>query len=462
MKSTVFLTIISALTLVNCATVPESPWTALTPTASLDPSVKALSSFDGSFALAVVTLSANGVNATTTGVIKREAATQIADGQLQQLTETEGNVPIATTLGQQDAESIQGLIQQLSSPQLNQENLLTQIGDGQLQQSSGSVPTEIPTPTTDSLLAQISDGQPQEQSIVAPLLQTASVLGQISDGQVQQQTTASLLAQIGDGQIQQQTTADVLAQISDGQVQQQTVKPSSASVLAQITDGQVQQQTTVAPAPTDSVLANISDVQIQQTATAAAIVNFGQLSDGQIQDQSTAAGLSQIPDGQLQDLSTAPGLNQISDGQFQQTTSAEIQSAQITDGQIQATASASFDSSGFGQTCAAPNSLQVHLNNGVLTDSQGRIGAIVANRQFQFDGPPPQSGTIYAGGWSIVPLDFQDGSTSTTGGQYGKLALGQQTTFYRCLSGDFYNLYDQSIGGQCSEVEFTVLKIVSC
>ncbi len=312
----------------------------------------------------------------------------------------------------------------------------TQISDGQVQDNTKVQPTH-------TVLNQISDGQVQQNT------KTASVLAQISDGQVQQQTTASVLAQIGDGQVQQQTTAAVLAQIGDGQVQQQT---KTASVLAQIADGQVQ----------------------QQTKTTAAAVQ--QISDGQIQQQTKT---------------TAAAVNQISDGQIQQTpaaTTAKGQASQITDGQVQATgssASTSSDdsSSGFEETCAADNSLVVKLNDGVLTDAKGRIGAIVANRQFQFDGPPPQAGTIYAKGWSIVPLDFEEDLTTQivadTGNKgkgkdikkdkkekrstsWGKLALGGQTTFYRCLSGDFYNLYDESIGGQCSEVEFTVLKIVSC
>lgn len=32
------------------------------------------------------------------------------------------------------------------------------------------------------------------------------------------------------------------------------------------------------------------------------------------------------------------------------------------------------------------------------------------------------------------------------------LALGSYTVFYQCLSGTFYNLYDESVGGQCSPV----------
>lgn len=86
-------------------------------------------------------------------------------------------------------------------------------------------------------------------------------------------------------------------------------------------------------------------------------------------------------------------------------------------------------------------SLSITLSNGVLKDSQGRTGCIVANRQFQFDGPP-QAGTIYASGWSVC--------------QNGSLAIGGNAIFYQCLSGNFYNLYDQSQGNQCNRVYLLV------
>lgn len=81
--------------------------------------------------------------------------------------------------------------------------------------------------------------------------------------------------------------------------------------------------------------------------------------------------------------------------------------------------------------------LTMTLNNGVLTDSQGRTGCIVANRQFQFDNPI-QAGAIYTSGWSVC--------------SNGSLAIGGNAIFYQCLSGNFYNLYDQSQGGQCGAV----------
>ena len=70
---------------------------------------------------------------------------------------------------------------------------------------------------------------------------------------------------------------------------------------------------------------------------------------------------------------------------------------------------------------------------------------------------------------SVVPSDYSDSSSESSDSSNskrsdspGKLALGSQTTFYKCNSGDFYNLYDQSIGSQCEEVEVTILKAVEC
>ncbi|CAM9016884.1 hypothetical protein WICANDRAFT_60970 [Wickerhamomyces anomalus NRRL Y-366-8] len=88
-------------------------------------------------------------------------------------------------------------------------------------------------------------------------------------------------------------------------------------------------------------------------------------------------------------------------------------------------------------------SLSLKIEKSVLSDESGRIGSIVSNRQFQFDGPPPQAGAIYAAGWSITPE--------------GVLALGDQTIFYQCLSGNFYNLYDENVAEQCHEINLQVV-----
>lgn len=79
------------------------------------------------------------------------------------------------------------------------------------------------------------------------------------------------------------------------------------------------------------------------------------------------------------------------------------------------------------------------LADGILMDSQGRTGYIAANSQFQFDAPP-QTGAIYTAGWSVCAD--------------GHLTLGDDDVFYSCLSGNFYNLYDENVldAEQCNPV----------
>ncbi|CAI6608003.1 BFH_HP2_G0031560.mRNA.1.CDS.1 [Saccharomyces cerevisiae] len=256
-------------------------------------------------------------------------------------------------------------------------------------------------------------------------------------------------SQIGDGQVQAATTTAAVS------------KKSTAAAVSQITDGQVQ-----AAKSTAAAASQISDGQVQAAKSTAAAAS--QISDGQVQAaKSTAAAASQISDGQVQAAkSTAAAASQISDGQVQVTTSTKAAASQITDGQIQAsktTSGASQVSDGQVQataevkdandpvdvvSCNNNSTLSMSLSKGILTDRKGRIGSIVANRQFQFDGPPPQAGAIYAAGWSITPE--------------GNLALGDQDTFYQCLSGDFYNLYDKHIGSQCHEVYLQAIDLIDC
>ncbi|CAI4583069.1 BAQ_1a_G0031680.mRNA.1.CDS.1 [Saccharomyces cerevisiae] len=273
---------------------------------------------------------------------------------------------------------------------------------------------------------------------------------QIGDGQVQAATTTAAVSK--------KSTAAAVSQITDGQVQ---AAKSTAAAVSQITDGQVQ-----AAKSTAAAVSQITDGQVQAAKSTAAAAS--QISDGQVQAaKSTAAAASQISDGQVQAAkSTAAAASQISDGQVQATTSTKAAASQITDGQIQAsktTSGASQVSDGQVQataevkdandpvdvvSCNNNSTLSMSLSKGILTDRKGRIGSIVANRQFQFDGPPPQAGAIYAAGWSITPE--------------GNLALGDQDTFYQCLSGDFYNLYDKHIGSQCHEVYLQAIDLIDC
>ena len=81
--------------------------------------------------------------------------------------------------------------------------------------------------------------------------------------------------------------------------------------------------------------------------------------------------------------------------------------------------------------------LYLTLAGGVLKDQDGRTGYIAANQQFQFD-DPPQTGAIYTAGFSVCGN--------------GSLAIGGDAVWYKCLSGTFYNLYDENNAAQCSPI----------
>ena len=272
------------------------------------------------------------------------------------------------------------------------------------------------------------------------------------------------ISQIGDGQIQAttatlkptpKTTAAAVSQIGDGQIQATTATPKpTAQAVSQIGDGQIQ-ATTATQKPTAQAVSQIGDGQIQATTatqkpTAAAVSQIG---DGQIQattstQKPTAQAASQIGDGQIQATTkttaktTATAASQIKDGQVQATTSSGAPAASGS------AAPANPNDPVKAQSCKTNGTLSMTLKGAVLTDGKGRIGSIVANRQFQFDGPPPQAGAIYAKGWSLTPD--------------GNLAIGNSDIFYQCLSGGFYNLYDESIGDQCKPVNLQAIDLVSC
>ncbi|CAI4546759.1 BDM_1a_G0028810.mRNA.1.CDS.1 [Saccharomyces cerevisiae] len=161
--------------------------------------------------------------------------------------------------------------------------------------------------------------------------------------------------------------------------------------------------------------------------------------------------ISQIGDGQVQATSAATA--QTTDSQAQATTTAtptssEKISSSASKTSTNATSSSCATPSLKDSSCKNSGTLELTLKDGVLTDAKGRIGSIVANRQFQFDGPPPQAGAIYAAGWSIT--------------EDGYLALGDSDVFYQCLSGNFYNLYDQNVAEQCSAIHLEAVSLVDC
>ena len=193
------------------------------------------------------------------------------------------------------------------------------------------------------------------------------------------------------------------------------------------------------------------------TASKAKRDAVSQIGDGQVQattatKKSTAAAASQIADGQVQastKKASATAASQITDGQVQATTKTASSAAQQTDGQVNTTDEDVTSSDPVtAVSCKNNGTLSMSLKDSILTDSKGRIGSIVANRQFQFDGPPPQAGAIYAAGWSLTPE--------------GNLAIGDNDVFFQCLSGNFYNLYDEHIGSQCTPVHLSAIDLVDC
>ncbi|CAI7344482.1 CRE_collapsed_G0027900.mRNA.1.CDS.1 [Saccharomyces cerevisiae] len=162
---------------------------------------------------------------------------------------------------------------------------------------------------------------------------------------------------------------------------------------------------------------------------------ISQIGDGQV--QATSAATAQATDSQVQASSTATP-----------TSSEKISSSASKTSSTNATSSSCATPSLKDSSCKNSGTLELTLKDGVLTDAKGRIGSIVANRQFQFDGPPPQAGAIYAAGWSIT--------------EDGYLALGDSDVFYQCLSGNFYNLYDQNVAEQCSAIHLEAVSLVDC
>lgn len=83
--------------------------------------------------------------------------------------------------------------------------------------------------------------------------------------------------------------------------------------------------------------------------------------------------------------------------------------------------------------------LTLTLQNGILKDQAGRQGYIASNYQLQYDAPL-QAGARESSGFSVC-----------SNGSLALSAAGRSApaVWYQCLSGTFYNLYSQSIGGQC-------------
>ena len=261
-------------------------------------------------------------------------------------------------------------------------------------------------------------------------------ISQIDDGQIQAPRREAV-SQIGDGQIQATRVGEDAPKYTE--IPYTTERPETLMpAVSQIRDGQIQN--------TDHEVPKVTEIPYTTERKVPIVPAVSQIHDGQIQapvtteERRTVPAVSQIHDGQIQNTRVVPAATQIHDGQVQ-ATKAPAEKNDMP-------AAPKDDASVSAVSCKVPGTLQLHLEDGILYDERGRIGSIVANHQFQFDGPPPQAGAIYAKGWSITPTGF--------------LALGDSDLFYQCLSGDFYNLYDESIGGQCHPVHLEVVDLVDC
>ena len=394
---------LAAVAAVQASPVPQGVTAKLAPTASAPPGC--MPSYSGTFGVVVQNITAGGSASVTQ---KADVSSTASSGHRGTLTSHQG---------QPNANSAK----------------VTQIADGQVQASTAAAVSQIPDgqiqAATDVSVApvnQISDGQ-----IQATGRMTMHPVTQIADGQIQA-TYMAPVTQISDGQIQ--ASAMPVSQIADGQPQ----AANTAAPVSQIADGQPQAANTAAP------VSQIADGQ-PQAATSAAPVS--QIADGQPQAANTAAPVSQIADGQPQAATTAGAVSQIADGQVQASSAV----SQIADGQVQASATGSSSAANSASpqmvACKGDGVLSLTLDNGVLLDDQGRTGYIASNYQFQFD-KPAQAGAIYTSGWSVCGN--------------GSLALGGSTTFYQCLSGNFYNLYDRHWAAQCNAVTIDLLELMNC
>lgn len=263
----------------------------------------------------------------------------------------------------------------------------------------------------------------------------------------------------------------LITQIGDGQIQASTATPTSIAVVSQIGDGQIQATTATPTSITLDVVSQIGDGQIQATTLSTVTRSTSESSSFDTESASTDTGvLTTIVTHIVQDYvivtydgsssTSTPSSSQSSDVTTTYTiTPTDTVIATVTTPTLPTLSATTvvvdkrhadpvfIDKRDLSVSCSTNSSLSMVLENSILRDSHGRVGSIVANRQFQFDGPPPQTGAIYAAGWNIVDA---------------KLALGNSTTFYQCLSGNFYNIYDISIGSQCTAVELDIVLLESC
>ncbi|GMG39458.1 unnamed protein product [Ambrosiozyma monospora] len=242
----------------------------------------------------------------------------------------------------------------------------------------------------------------------------------------------------------------VVTQIGDGQIQAGTGTASSASKTTSASSASKTTSASKSAGPSSSCVYNvvtsyssscyISSAVSKQTYNTDFLIT--QISDGQIQwgtdaeNQATVAVTSTY-----QQCTTVPY-------QVTQTSCTALPSSTVPgdtdegdDGQIYAYVIGSVDQDDgtLPSSCASESSARFTITDGIIYDDQGRLGAIVSNSQFQFDGPPPQAGAIYAGGFSVTDDYF--------------LALGDDDTgFFGCPQDDTYKIYYGSPYNTCVPV----------
>ncbi|GCE97038.1 hypothetical protein ZYGM_002379 [Zygosaccharomyces mellis] len=314
---------------------------------------------------------------------------------------------------------------------------VSQITDGQIQATTGH-PTNAAAPTT--------TGGHTLKTTVAPV-------SQIGDGQIQAthpasegsseapRSTVAAISQIGDGQVQATTAPQITTVTENGQ------KTTSSYYVP---EGTQSTSVTVNSKPTVVAVSQIADGQVQAEGVSGRPTVAGSASTTvTVKGQPTVAAVSQVQDGQVQaDKPSTPSSAPAAPTSHPGASTDAVNGTSAAGNASNTTTEVSTSDPVRAVSCKNNGTLGVTLNDGVLTDSKGRVGSIVANHQFQFDGPPPQAGAIYAGGWSIS--------------QEGNLAIGDVETFYQCLSGNFYNIYDENLGGQCHPVHLEVIDLTDC
>ncbi|KAL1644796.1 hypothetical protein SLS58_004261 [Diplodia intermedia] len=238
-----------------------------------------------------------------------------------------------------------------------------------------------------------------------------------------------------------------------------TPSPSSSSaagiyVVSQIGDGQIQ-------APTAGITTPIYTPV--PTPDYTSVVPVSEISDGQPQAPAgtptpatpltpiTTPVISPPPSSTTEAATTVVPISEISDGQPQAPAVTSSSATSSTPSAAAAKRKRSLTA------CATNSTLTLTLSDdggGVLRDARNRTGYVASNYQFQFDAPP-QSGALYTAGFSVCGGDGEGDGNEV-------LALGGSKTWYRCLSGGFYNLYDRWWAEQCEEVGLEVVELVGC